>query len=110
MGIVSGINAADATIGNLSIGIDIQGMQAYRESLKTQLITECKTKLEQTDGISNAITAGWQGVSRDRFLKDLEETIIKIEEDLEAEYADLESRLLELESNYFEQDSNMINE
>lgn len=105
---LQGRGATEATIGALDIGISKEGMAAYRDALKAELITKCKEKLEATDGITTTLVAGWQGEARDKFLKQLGQTITKIEEDLEDEYYDLEARLYELESNYFDQDMKMM--
>ncbi len=101
-------NNQEVGIGDLTIGINAQGMQEYKDQLQTELLINTKEKLEDVVGIQTAIDAGWQGEARDHFLEALEKTIKTIEEDLEKEYKDLEARFEELESNYFGQDRKMM--
>lgn len=108
MGLFSPDGATNATIGDLSIAVDKNGMEAYRGNLRVKLIVECETKLDDTEALVTAINAGWQGISRDKFLKALNKEIEDVKNDLEREYQDLNNRLIELESYYYKQDQEMV--
>ncbi len=96
------------SIGDLTTGIDSNGMESYIDTLKASLITETKDKIDDISAIQSSIDAGWQGVAKDRFMKDFEEARKLVKEDLEKEYENLENRLAELQAQYFEADQNMI--
>lgn len=97
------------TIDEMTVGINKNNMDAYKEGLKAKLLTETDQKLKDVSAIQTAIDAGWQGESRDKFLREFSGVINAISEDLKLEYHDLSLRLEELENNYFNQDKNMMN-
>lgn len=101
--------ARDMDFGDdVSQGISKEGMQQYMSDLKSELLTTVIEKLEDTDGISQAIARGWQGQSRDKFLDQFEKGIRAVESDLQSEYTDLMYRLSELAKNYYAQDAKMV--
>lgn len=101
--------ARDMDFGDdVSQGISKEGMQQYMENLQADLLTKVNEKLEETDGISQAIARGWQGQSRDKFLDQFEKGIRAVQSDLQSEYSDLMMRLSELTSNYYSQDAKMV--
>lgn len=101
----------DLGIDSLSIGVSTSGMESYQADLRAELLTDTVNKLqEEYQNIMNVINTGWQGVARDRFDTQFQNTCEKIGEDLTAEYNDLEARLAELQAFYFDQDQNLIEE
>lgn len=100
----------DLSIGGLTIGIDANGMETYQDNLKVALLDKTCEVIDNVSMLEAIINAGWQGVSRDRFLKSFQEMRTRINEDLVKEYADLRYRLSELQSNYFKQDQDLIPE
>ncbi len=95
----------------LDIGISSTGMAQYREDLRASLLVSTTDKLnEEVENILSVIDSGWQGVSRDRFERQLRNMCELMGEDLRKEYDDLEARLTELESFYYEQDLKLIEE
>lgn len=94
-------------IGDLTIGIDANGMVQYKEDLRAELLQQSKEKINNVQEVLDAINAGWQGVSRDNFVKQFASVREKICEDLDNEYADLENRLTDLQSAYFSIDKNI---
>ena len=100
---------ADAIgISELTIGIDRNGMETYKDSLKAELLVSTRQRIEDITAIESAINQGWQGVSKDKFMDKFKTLRERVSDDLEREYKDLEYRLDELVSNYFQQDKKMI--
>lgn len=103
-----GGNSGNLGIDSLSIGVSKKGMDAYRDQVKIDLLTNVKKELDNRTDLEAALKKGWQGQSCQNYITNLNNDVSKIETDLEAEYNDLEYRLEELESNYFKQDSEMV--
>ena len=101
--------SSELGISSLTTGISKSGMAQYEEDLKTNVLTNVETKIEDVEAVITAINGGWQGESRDRFLKDFENVRKKLIEDLKDEYKDVQNRLDELQDNYFRQDKNLYN-
>lgn len=95
-------------IDTLTIGIDSNGMQNYRESLRIDLLQSTEQKINEFTEVEAAINNCWQGLSRDYFLDSFEDMRQRIIQDLEAEYRDLENRLVDLEEMYYKQDLEML--
>ncbi len=104
------MGATNMSIGDMTMGVDHSGMDTYREGLKTEVLTNTKTKIEDVSTVETDINNAWQGVSRDRFLESFKQVREQIAQDLEAEYNDLEARLNELEYMYYQQDEHMLEE
>lgn len=104
---VKGEGSRDVNIKDMTYGVSSQGMEIYVKNLRTELITKCFDKLEDTKAVSDAIVKGWQGASRDKFLQSFENAIESVERDLRSEWVDLQYRLAELEVNYFKQDAQL---
>lgn len=107
---MSSMGSNNLGISELTIGINSTGMEEYKEQLRTDLLQTSKDKINSVDAIVSAINNGWQGVSRDRFLKQFDDVRQKICDDLDKEYADLENRLTDLQSAYYAADQNLIQE
>lgn len=95
-------------LSKLTIGFSSEGLQTYKTELKTKILTEAAEALSATQGVKEALEQGWQGMSKDKFVTDLENTIQTINTDLLAEYDDLEARFAQLEQNYLTQDNDMM--
>lgn len=101
----------DLGIDSLSIGVSSEGMTAYKEKLKVDLLDKAVEQIEQAySDVMTEVNKGWQGVARDRFEQQFKTMCENISADLAAEYADLSARLDELQAYYFEQDLNLIEE
>ena len=97
-------------ISELTTGVDRSGMESYIESLRLHLITEVFQDIDDVSAIEATINAGWQGVSKDRFLDQFKTMREQIKEDLQKEFINTTNRLYELQSNYFKQHENMMME
>lgn len=97
-------------IGDVTIGFSASGLTAYLNDVKLELLDSVEETLTGTNKTTlfNTISAGWVGVSRDKFLKQFDDMVQVAIEDIKAEYEDLMTRFNEIQSNYFEQDSKMI--
>lgn len=80
------------------------------EYLKVDVLDKIIEKLDDTAAIETAINNGWQGVSRDRFMKMFSNSISVTARDLYHEFENLSKRLSELYQDYFTQDLNMLDE
>lgn len=104
------VGGNDLGFEGISEGISKQGMEAYLEQLKLDLLNSVSEKLDDTQDMQNAINAGWQGASRDKFYRKFDTAIEATKEDLAAEYADLVNKLSELAQDFYAQDANMIDD
>ena len=107
---MSNMGSSSLGISYLTIGINANGMQEYKDSLRVELLANTKDKINDVADVVTAIDGAWQGKSRDLFLRQFEETRAKITEDLDAEYRDLNNRLTDLQSSYFAIDQSLIQE
>lgn len=95
------------TIQDATYGISKTGMEQYINSLNASLIGDTKKILEQVEGIQSAVDAGWNGAAKASFLKSLQESIIKVEQDLDKEEVSLRRRLDELQASYIYQETHI---
>lgn len=95
-------------IDSLEIGIDANGMNQYKESLKAELLQTSKDKIKNYADLEAALDKGWQGASYQVFKTQFTTTTEKICEDLDKEYQDLEARLTDLQSAYFNIDNQIM--
>ena len=102
-----GHGSSDLSIEDLTTGISKSGMEQFQEDIKINILVNISEKIEDVAELEAAINAGWQGASRDRFLKDFKEVRKAIIADLKEEYKDVEARLEEVKNNYFRQDNNL---
>ncbi len=96
----------DLGIGDLSIGVSKAGMQSYIDNLSDQIFN--RTGRDLTDGYSyleSVISDGWQGVSRDNFIKDFKENLNQIIKNIDVQKKNFETELTTLMNNYFNIDS-----
>lgn len=98
----------DMGLDTMTEGISKEGIENLVEVMQTELLKGVSEKLKETEGITTALKAGWQGLSRDKFLEDMSKAIDGVIADLEAEYSDLMKRLSELVQSYYEQDAKMM--
>ncbi len=89
-------------------GISKSGVEAYVEYLQVEVIQSLINKLDDVGEIQAAIDKGWQGESRDKFLRAFASTINQTEEEIQAEFKNLVDRLSELIQSYYKQDENMM--
>lgn len=98
---------ASLDIQDLTIGISAKGMDDYKEELKASLLKTSKDKINNIADIETAINGGWQGISKDNFLKQFAAVRESICNDLDTEYKDLEFRLTQVEQAYFSIDKDL---
>lgn len=106
---MDGVGVNSLGISNLDIGYSEEGFKDYKSKLQIDLIQGTNEKLEATEGIVNAINSGWQGMARDKFIEQFQQSINDIESDLQKEYEDLLARFSEIENNYLAQDQELMN-
>jgi hypothetical protein len=97
-------------IDNVTIGVSSQGMTAYLDEVRAELLQKSCDLVRNTETVVTAVNGGWQGNSQERFLRNLHETTEIICNGLEQEYLNLTMRLRELEAYYFNQDNALIPE
>jgi uncharacterized protein YukE len=96
------------SMGTMTVGVSASGMENYREELKSVVLIDTSTLIDDVSGIESALNAGWQGASKDAFLQKFAQHREALKGELAAEYQDLENRLEELQSFFFNQDQKMI--
>lgn len=101
-------NSRSMTFDDVSEGLDIAGMQKYIDYLKMNVLDQVIKELKQVYNVEVAIKEGWQGQSRDKFLKQFEEQIGNTETELKKEFANLETRMNDLARSFYNQDANML--
>lgn len=101
-------HSTDMTLDTMTEGISKQGIDNLVEVMQTKLLTGVSEKLKETEGITTALKAGWQGKSRDAFIENMSKAIDGIISDLQAEYMDLMKRMSELVQSYYDQDAKMM--
>ena len=99
-----GAGAQSMTFDGVTEGIDRDAMQTYLENLKIELLDTVKEQIDNVEDIIGTINSGWQGASRDAFLKQFAAARGRIKDDLSKEYSDLMTRFQELEEFYYKQD------
>ena len=90
-------------MSDATYAVDTQGMENYIKDLKTKVITDTKTKLEDVKGIQQAVDKGWNGPAKNYFLKQLQQMIRSIEHDLDEEANDLNTKLRSITLSYIDQ-------
>lgn len=107
---VTGGGSSSLSIQDLDIGVSKAGMEQYKEQIKSDLLITSKELLQNTSEIERAVNAGWQGVSKDKFLSDFKNAVDKICQDLENEHTNLQSVLENLEEIYYQVDASIMGE
>lgn len=107
---VTGGGSSSLSIQDLDIGVSKAGMEQYKEQIKSDLLITSKELLQDISEIERTVNAGWQGVSKDKFLSDFKSDVDKICEDLENEHADLQLVLGDLEEIYYKVDASIMGE
>ncbi len=95
-------------IGNLDVGLSIAGIDEYLNSMKVNLLASTEELLDNVASVEQAINAGWQGMSKDKFLEDFMVARSTIKNDLALEYEDVVARFQELKNNFMYQDQIMM--
>ncbi len=101
-------NSTSMSFDNVTEGLDIQGMRNYIDYLKVKVLDEVIKQLKSISSVQAAINRGWQGQSRDKFLKQFESQIENTETELKKEFADLETRMNDLARSFYNQDADML--
>lgn len=101
-------NSTSMSFDNVTEGLDIQGMRNYIDYLKVKVLDEVIKQLKSISSVQTAINRGWQGQSRDKFLKQFESQIENTETELKKEFADLETRMNDLARSFYNQDADML--
>jgi uncharacterized protein YukE len=102
------LGSKDLGIQNLDIGFSSAGLEDYIKRLKLDMVDGLADVLLDFTNVENAINAGWQGVSRDRFLVQMKLNAQKINTDVGSEFEDLQNRFSEIQASYYNQDYNMM--
>lgn len=107
MGLFDG-GAKIADTSDLEVGYSKDGMQKLDESLKSMLVDEIKAALDRlNEGVTAALDECWQGVSKDRYLKDFGKRIEDTKEEIEKEYDDLKERFSDVSKYFKDQDDDL---
>lgn len=105
----SSYESRNMSLDTMTEGISVHGMRDFVDLLKANLLTGVCNELNKTEEINRALMAGWQGQSRDEFIRKFTASIRAVKDDLADEYFNLLKRLGELMDSYFEQDKKMMN-
>lgn len=106
--IAAGAGGQNMSFDGVTEGIDRDAMKTYLENMKIELLDTVKEQINSVSDVLDAINAGWQGESRDVFLRQFASQRRAIIEDLEDEYKDLMARFKELQEFYYKQDEQMM--
>ena len=96
------------SIDSLSQGVSIKGAKEYYESLKTEAIDATAKLLEDTEEITNACKAGWQGIACDNFIHKFKSTTKTTAEQIRKMDELLASELSLITKSWVNQDEEMI--
>lgn len=100
---------ADLNIGDVTYGISYSGIAQYKEDIKSICLVEVKELIEDHNAlVRQAIDAGWNGKSAQKFKELFNKRCEELTEALDSEYHNLENRLNELTTNYVNQDAGMF--
>ena len=100
--------ATETDLSDLTIGVDNGGFFNFITNVVNDTTNNLHKELEKTEGIIEAVNKGWQGVSRDIFLEQLDSSIEKIKNDISREHDQLQAILLEVMDSYYSIDSNLL--
>lgn len=98
------------SIGDIDIGIDVNGVENYLRELNIDAIGSAITALRDTNAVKNALQAGWQGQAEINFEKNLDRAVESVVSTLEELKQGLEGLFSELVESYAEQDNLMVAE
>ncbi len=96
------------SIQDLDIGVSANGIDEYQKSIKSSLLTTSKQLINDVKEVENAINSGWQGDSKERFLKNFKKTREQICDDLDKEYENLKDIIDDLRGAYYAIDDSLI--
>lgn len=87
-------------------GVSIMGMQQYIDDLNTVVLIDVAQALRNTDGIREAVRAGWHGNAPEQFLANIDkakekeiETLSELKKIFEAELKGIQSEILDMDAN-----------
>jgi len=98
----------ELTIQEVSYGISKAGMDAYIDALQLDVEQPIRDVLNDTTSLKKAVESGWQGKSKDAFLKLLDNSVKELDKEIEAEFDNLASKLTELKKQYYDIDKDII--
>lgn len=68
---------------DFKLGYNSLETNKYLEELNTKAIIETKELLSNLDGIKNAFNEGWNGIEKEKYITNLEESINEVLEELD---------------------------
>ena len=98
----------DMDFSDVSYGISKSGLEGYFDYLKVNVVDKIKGQLQNIEDVNSAINSGWQGVSRDAFLRQFNNAIYNASNELDMEFGNLRNKLNELAQSYYAQDAKMV--
>lgn len=101
------MNSENLGMSDLSIGVNKNGMENYIHMLLDSLFVQTKKNIQDVSDVITAINSGWQGVSRDNFINDLNGTISEMVSNLDLQKNNLETQLTTLMYNYLNLDADL---
>jgi len=94
---------------SMTIGASAAGLTTFLEELKVDYIDKARDELESgLTGVKEALDAGWQGESKDKFFQDLTDNANVVRETLEAEYTKLNVAITSTAQSFFTQDAQLM--
>ena len=103
-----------ANINNLgtagfTAGMNIKKLNDFAQDINFN-VKKIIAKIDDTKSLQAQLDASWQGASRDRFVKDLNDAIGNLKWGIDMEYRDFMSRLQDLADNMYKQDKDLYRE
>lgn len=95
-----------SSTSNLSTGMNLKKMDTFAKDIGYN-VKDIVKKIKDTGELQKRLDANWQGVSRDNFVKDLNDAIGKVQSAVTLEYYDFMSRLQDLANNMYKEDKGL---
>ena len=90
-------------LNNFSVGMNLKKLDSFAKDIGFN-VKEIVKKIKDTSDLQKKLDSNWQGASRDAFVKDLNDSIGKVQDAITAEYYDFMSRLQDLANNMYKED------
>lgn len=91
-------------------GVNITGMQTYIDDLNTVVLVDAAQALRDTNGIKEAVRAGWHGNAPEQFIANIDTAKEKMVETLKALRDAFEKELKGIQSEIIDMDANLVEE
>ena len=97
-------------ISDLSIGVSVSGAYDYLDGVNTKAINHAIEALNNTDSVTQAFQAGWQGKAEANFENNLYRSVDVVTKELELIKENIETLVSEMIEDWAQQDDALVEE